>query len=380
MPHAVIRADGAPFMGSGHIMRCLTLAHAMKKAGWDITFVTRDFEHNYAGIIEKQGFVCRFLPRAEYTDQPVKDDLAHAHWLAVPQEEDAAQTIDAMAGEADLLIVDHYGIDCRWHEKMRPHARRILMIDDLADRRFDCDILLDQTYGRQAKDYEPLTPPQTQRLTGSDYMMLRDEFAAKRPAALQRRAKHYRIGRVFICLGSGDPSNLTGDILEALAPIKPGLKLDIVLSSKAPNLKAIRDQIENYPHETALLIDHDAIAERMVEADIAFGAAGTMSWERCCMGLPTLMFVIADNQVLIAQNLQEAGAVVNLGRQDAAIKSRIAGIFAKLADYPDLVRNMACRASDICDGQGVKRVLNIIQEGNEDAARAEGQSQTPSVT
>jgi len=221
--------------------------------------------------------------------------------------DDARQTA-ALSGSVDWLVVDHYEIDRRWERAMRPACRRLMVIDDLVDRPHDCDILLDQTFGRQPDEYDALTPDECRVLAGTRYALLRPEFAAGRPSALARRAAGEGIDHVLVSMGGFDPENRTHDVLETLAdtPYARRLTVTVVVgadSAVSPNpLRGrfrkldIRQQVAN-------------MAELMAAADLAIGAGGTTSWERCCMGLPSLVCVLADNQRDIARQLAAAGAI-----------------------------------------------------------------------
>ena len=358
---AVIRVDGAPFIGIGHIMRCLTLATALKKKQWDIHFIARAHENHFSQIIEDQGFQLTLLKQPETALQKTDTQKPpHAHWLGVSWENDAHETQNVF-DHCNLLIVDHYGIDARWHKQLRSQSEQIMVIDDLADRPLDCDIVLDQTFGRDPDDYKDRTPSNCIPLVGSNYMLLRENFSVKRQDALEKRKTLTQIQNVFICMGSGDPQNRTSEILMGLEHCEEPLKIDIVLSSKAVHLKATQDVANKSKHDITFNLDSNTVDDLMINADIAFGAGGTMSWERCCLGLPTILTVIADNQKLIAEKIHDAGAVMNLGEHPD--KEDYFKAFKTLQADIQTVKTMSEKAAHICDGLGTNRTIEKIIAG-----------------
>ena len=171
----VFRADASVTIGTGHVMRCLTLAEALRKAGAEVAFVCRELDGNLAGLIEARGFDVHVLPPLEPPTDPLTWTAAHWH-------EDAAQTASFLKTRADWLVVDHFALEHRWEKEMREHANRLMVIDDLADRVHDCDLLLDQNYLQEPARYDTLVPAHCRKLLGPAYALLRDEFRRAREA------------------------------------------------------------------------------------------------------------------------------------------------------------------------------------------------------
>jgi UDP-2,4-diacetamido-2,4,6-trideoxy-beta-L-altropyranose hydrolase len=265
------------------------------------------------------------------------------------------KAVGKLIGACDLLIVDHYGLNACWETPMRQWAKRILVIDDLADRTHDCDVLLDQNAGRTVNDYAGLVPPYAALLIGTRFALLRPQFAALRPASLNRRHEQ-PARRLLISLGLSDPRNLTSLVLDKLADAAVATELDIVLGSSAPFLRAVREKVTRMP-SASLAVDVAFMAERMAAADLAVGAAGSSSWERCCMGLPTIVMIAADNQRLAAHSLALAGAVMLL---DEAEYGTVASCVQTLLADQALRLRMAKAAAAICDGLGAQNVSNAI--------------------
>lgn len=344
-----VRADAALHIGAGHVMRCLTLADMLRDGDVEILFVCRAHDGHMAARIEARGYKVALLPlRSQGGD-------GYEGWLGATVDDDAAETAQAI-GAVDLLIADHYGIDARWERVLRAVAKRILVIDDLADRAHEADFLLDQTAGRAAADYASLVPGGCRLMVGVQYALLRPDFAARRAASLARRADG-RVRHILVALGGFDPANHTAAILRTLAGC--GLPSDhavtVVLGAGAPHLGALRELAASLPITVSIQSDVADMAAVMADSDLAIGAAGTTAWERCALGLPTIMLVLADNQRLIADNLARAGAALVVER----VRAEHVAMFL---DDPALVRRMTARAAALCDGRGAERVAAILRE------------------
>ena len=367
---AAFRADASLQIGTGHVMRCLTLADALAARGADCQFLCRAHEGNLIEFIRGKGYVAHALPIAqEASAGPVapspsasSPDLAHSHWLGATQTQDAEACAPVLAAlRPDWLIVDHYALDARWELALAPHYGKLMAIDDLADRPHACDLLLDQTFGREPADYLPLVPADCRLLCGSEYALLRPEFAALRPYSLQRRAQP-ALRELLITMGGVDKHNATGQVLQALrsCPLPADCRITVVMGATAPCLDAVRQQAQDLPWPVRVLVGVSDMAQLMADSDLAIGAAGATSWERCCLGVPTIMLVLAENQRTVARGLEQLGAVklINLARGAPA---RLRAMLAPLiANTEQLLRMSECGAS-IVDGSGVNAVMRQME-------------------
>ncbi len=365
--HAVFRCDASALMGGGHLRRCLTLAEALAARGWRLSFAVR--KDTLAHLSEAHPRGSRHCAErwlvVDGAARTEAADMAVALVSAAPPGSIRAGGLADLP--ADLLVVDHYGRDYRFEAACRAFARRILVIDDLADRYHDADILLDQTFARSGGDYGGLVAPACQLLCGSRYALLRPEFAALRATALARRRRDNALKRVVVSMGATDAGNATGAVLDALNVCRarggPELAADIVLASSAPHLEAIRRRVETSSLSVRLHVDAsaEAMAALMSAADVAIGAAGTTSWERCCLGLPSLVVITADNQILIARHLADAGACRIVGGAGRLTPRDIADELEALLGNRGALRAMAESAAAVCDGAGVARVADRIE-------------------
>lgn len=338
------RADASHYLGTGHVMRQLTLARALLDAGSDVAFFCRTHPGHLGEFISQQGFDCHLYPVQSETI------------LGAPADTDARQVAKlATQIGADWVFVDHYGADATW-ERQQPVP--VLAVDDMFDRPHACQILLNQNLGTTKDQYTGLVTPHTLCLMGAEYALLRPEFRDLRGKALTRRAQN-TLQHILITMGGSDQPNATGWVLDQLPQhdLPPDLHMTVVMGANAPHLAAIQSKVETLPWPTTVLAGTSDMAGLMVQADIAIGAAGSTSWERCALGLPTVQVVLAENQRHIGDALQDAGAAfsLDLGAEDA-----FQSALRRLLHQPDTRRNMSQAAAEIVDGAGVHRVIDVL--------------------
>jgi UDP-2,4-diacetamido-2,4,6-trideoxy-beta-L-altropyranose hydrolase len=288
-------------------------------------------------------------------------DTAHAAWLGTDWQTDAQQTREALGAEGvDWLVVDHYALDHRWEQALRPHSRRIMAIDDLADRPHDCDLLLDQNLGRQVKDYGGLLSRHTQTLIGPAYALLRPEFARWRDHSLQRRAKP-QLKNLLITMGGVDQANATGQVLDTLTrcELPTDLRITVVMGPAAPWMAQVQAQAEAMPCPTQVQAGVSNMAQLMAESDLCIGAAGSTSWERCCLGLPALQLVLAANQKEINAALALAESVLTVHLEE--LKTELPSVFSQLT-RPAVLSGLSKNAAVICDGLGAGKTVQWLEK------------------
>jgi len=353
----LFRVDASLVMGTGHVMRCLTLARALHEQGHACLFISREHVGNLNALIGSEGFSLHALPTGRAQD----GDLDHSHWLGASQAEDAvACQAPVAAWRPDWLVVDHYALDHRWETRVTPEGCRILVIDDLADRRHVCDLLLDQNLGRRADDYRALVPDSCTLLVGPGNALLRADFSRLRDQSLARR-KQTDLQSVLIALGGVDQHNYTGSILSALkfCELPDGIRFTVVLGSTALHLQAVTAAADSCPWPIEVLSGIDDMALRMLEADLAIGAAGGTSWERCCLGVPTLLVILAENQRSGALALAATGAALLIDASRPLIE-QLQSSFNRLR-AADCRRQMTNAAGRVTDGRGVERLLQLME-------------------
>jgi UDP-2,4-diacetamido-2,4,6-trideoxy-beta-L-altropyranose hydrolase len=282
--------------------------------------------------------------------------LAHAPWLEASQAQDAEQSDAAMEDIFwDWLVVDHYALDERWEHRLRPRAARILCFDDLADRHHDCDALLDQNIQSAPGRYGGRVPAGCTLLLGTAFAQLRPEFARLRMA----NARQPRAPRLHVFMGGTDPKAGTVLALEALRQLPP-LEADIVIGKNAPCLARVEELCRALPQVT-LHVQLRDMAEVLARATMAIGAGGSASWERCCLGVPTLVMHFAQNQEEGCRLLAKARAAINLGDADRLTPAALAACVRQVEAHPPLLAQMSRRAASLVDGFGAQRVAEYMR-------------------
>lgn len=354
------RTDASLQIGTGHVMRCLTLADALRERGADCLFICRRSPGHLLDLIAQRGHKAVSLPvRTEEPPQPTADP-AHARWLGTDWASDAEDTRHALSPTAvDWLVVDHYALDQRWEQALRLYYHRLMVIDDLADRPHYCDLLLDQNLGRTDADYIGLLPANTVTLIGPQYALLRPEFAQLRAESLARHAK-LQLKHLLVAMGGVDKDNATGRVLDALSTcaLPPDLTITVVMGPCAPWLEHVQTQATQMQCPTRVLVGVNDMARIMTESDLAIGAAGGTAWERCCVGLASIVLVLADNQQPGAEALQATGAA--LAMQNASEIQHLFQAHTLFGPIPKLLHQMSKAAGQVTDGLGVLRTTQQL--------------------
>lgn len=361
--HIVFRTDASLQIGTGHVMRCLTLADALRERGAQSTFICRPNVGHLLDLIQQRGHITKALAPADDAFT-VPADPCHSKWLGTDLDSDAEQTQQALGNQVvDWLVVDHYALDRRWEQVLRSHTRRIMIIDDLADRPHDCDLLLDQNLGRHLKDYDGLLNPETQALIGPTYALLRPEFAQWREISLQRR-KNPELKQLLITMGGVDQANVTSQVLAALnsCELPADLTISVVMGTTAPWLKVVQSEALAMPRPTRVLAGVNNMAQLMAESDLCIGAAGSTSWERCCLGLPSYILILASNQLSGASALQVQGAALKVeSTQQLAVQ--LLSLF-KLGTQDNTLSKMSLNAAKLVFGNGASRIVDLMMNSN----------------
>jgi len=350
---AFFRVDASLEMGTGHVMRCLTLAQMLRDNGIDNEFICRKLEGNLILKIRKKGFKVHELDSIHENNN--KDELEHSHWLKTTQQIDAQDCIKIIGRkDIDWLIVDHYALDACWELALKPYTKKIMVIDDLADRAHDCNILLDQNLGRTCHNYEALVPQKCRLLLGTKYALLRPEFSYYREHSLQRREK-YDLKNILINLGGVDLENNTAIILDHIkkSSLPNNININIVMGAHSPHIESVRNISSQLSQQVNIYIDTKNFAELMTAADLAIGASGSTTWERCCLGLPTVQIGVARNQDFIGEALAKISAIKLVYKLEEMIPI--------LEDSLNWAEEAACQASKICDGKGALRTFNHLR-------------------
>lgn len=353
------RTDASIEIGSGHVMRCLTLAEALHASGATVRFFCRELLGNLSDYIENKGFPVTRLSVPENMTASLEGTF-HARWLGVPWQADAEEVIEALGtlSRPVWMVVDHYAIALEWENKIRPSVGNIMVIDDLADRCHDCDVLLDQNmYDQMEHRYDELVPDAAEKLLGPKYALLRQEFFEARKRLVKRDST---VRRILVFFGGCDPSNQTKKALDAISLAgRDDLYVDVVVGSNNPHKTEIESLCRKRPL-TGFHCQINNMAELMLAADLAIGGGGATTWERMCVGLPALIISLAENQVKLSEDLAKINAIEYIGAYTEADSSSISAALNRLLqDEPRLKRMSEIGISSV-DGKGCARVIDCL--------------------
>ncbi|WP_138512361.1 UDP-2,4-diacetamido-2,4,6-trideoxy-beta-L-altropyranose hydrolase [Rhodoferax bucti] len=362
--HIAFRADASLQIGTGHVMRCLTLADALRERGAHCTFVCRPHQGHLLALIAQRGHLGLGLPELQEGAKPNRNGTAHAHWLGADWTTDAQNTQQALSAHqggqpVDWLVVDHYALDVRWEEALCQQAKRIMVIDDLADRPHACDLLLDQNWYGDKNDsrYDHLIPPPTNRLLGPRYALLNTAYSQLRALLPQRDGI---VRRVLVFMGGSDPTNQTATVIKAMmVPNLQELALDVVIGVNHPDPTSIAVLVGERPH-TVLHRNLPNLAGLMARADLMVGAGGSTTWERMSLGLPSLVIGVADNQLPTNQALHSGGYVHFLGHMKEVTISQIVAAVRQALDFPELLKQQSQLMQQLVPATGVAFVCSLI--------------------
>lgn len=351
--NVTLRVDASSHVGHGHLRRCLTLADALTQHGARCHFICRDHDGHLGDLVTANHHQLSLLPRDPKTRFDAND---YASWVGARWQDDAQQSQALVqADPPDWLIVDHYGLDARWEHAVAPASTRTLVIDDLANRRHDCDLLLDQTWGRDAADYDHCVPKHADVLCGSRFSLLRPEFAEHRTQALARRWQGAP-ERLLMTFGGADTGDLTLRALAAIAntPLADNLSITVIAAGAEANHRRLTDCIAEHRLNARVLSNCTTMARMLTDADIAIGAAGSSSWERACLGLPTILLRTADNQADAFARLVDSGCTVGI-RDVSLLPDALSQLIATR-------RKLSLLSATLSDGLGADRVVSAMRQ------------------
>lgn len=353
------RVDAGNQIGTGHFMRCLVLAKKLSERGDSIRFLGRDIPTHLIDFLHKEDFDYVSLALVDNLEKEPIDDLFHSPWLGTSQSHDAKLMISALSDKSwDLVVVDHYGIDIRWESLVSKVTEKLMVIDDLADRKHQCDVLIDQNFYSDMKlRYQGKVPLNCQLLLGPKYALLRDEF---RDLHKRVRIRSGQVQKILVFLGGVDPNNFTTEVIQQLLKFNLKSEIDVVVGFDHPYCEEIK--LLCVKNGYTCHIQTLKMAELMLSADLAIGAGGSATWERCCLGLPAILFAFAENQIKIVSDLSEYGACVSLSESELRSGSLFEEIINELFQDDSALSRLSSKAYFLVDGCGVDRVLEFINE------------------
>ncbi len=358
------RVDASSEMGSGHLMRCAALAETAFRQGCEILFIGRSLPTTFQKTLSNSGYAVHQLPHAPPSLSDDTDLPSHAAWLGTDWNIDAAQTsnaLDQWGACCDWLVIDHYALDARWEERIREkHINtKILVIDDLADRKHCCDALLDQNISLDENRYETLLlNKECSRMYGPRYALLRSEFSERRATITRPPASLHNI---LISYGGSDPAGESLKCLKGLSLLKdPDLNIMVIAGALNPKKAELQELAASCGASYEDQVSD--MAARMSWADLAFGAPGSTTWERFCLGVNTVVTAIVPEQLPAAELLAKKDLVVSLGEYTNTTPSDYSNALIALNKNPNFWEKRCNAIMKLVDGLGVQRVIDKLKE------------------
>ena len=338
-----IRVDASSQIGSGHAFRCLALADALSRRGVKPIFICGEIPKEYDSLIQKRGYQLYIF------------SLSKSDW-----QEDAAATEEILKGQGivDWLIVDNYSLDSRWERQMRPRGRRIMVVDDLANRPHDCDLIVDQNFGTEAANYKELVPRNCHGLFGPKFALLRKEFADERRESSTASVPDGEVVHVFF--GTADLTNYTGRFSRLLANHFLKLKLEVVTGNFFRDSEELVLLGKTFNSRVNWHNNLDNMIPIMRRCSIAFGAPGITTWERACMGLPAAYLAVNKNQKRKLTRLEKMGLCAYLGAAEDISDEDFVGKFSGFIADEKKRMDMRKLSLSLVDGLGADRVASFL--------------------
>lgn len=356
MKRLIFRVDSGLKIGSGHLMRCITLANNLKKLiELECTFITRNNKGNFNEIIIQNGYDVLLLNGPESS---VGIDN-YSEWLGTSQICDAEQTLFALKNNKikniDILVIDHYSLDHKWEGIFRSISNKLIVIDDLANRKHCCDVLLDQNIAPNFDTrYDTLIPVNSKKFLGISYCLLREDFLTAKTSIKART----ELRRVVIFFGGVDKDNATLKLLIALQDKLEAFELIRVIVGKANPFKSQIKQFCKKHNNCDYLEQVSNMAEIFSKSDLAIGAGGATTGERIFLGLPSIVFSLADNQVEVSRYLHEKYLITYLGDQGEIERTKIILELDKYFSSPNLLKEQSMRLLAV----GESKLSQLTQE------------------
>ena len=357
---AAFRVDASINIANGHVMRCLTLANELRAAGFACLFLMRKLNGNLISLIQRNNFEVIKLDAPSFsTLQRLSDSK---EWLEVPIEQEIKETYKFLNSiQPDLLIVDHYALNTEWHNINQKCAKHTLVIDDLAEIDYRNCLVLNQNLGFKRKHYQKSIDNNCTILLGPEFALLRKEFIKARTKSLNKNRNTNSLS-LLISLGGVDYQNITCRLLDIFAKRQPPnvKSISVMVASNSPHIEELKKKTSDFYTKLKLIIDCTTVAEIMAVSDLTIGGAGTTTYERFTLGLPTLLVPMAENQLKGAKLIASTGAAINLGNYNEVSTERELTRFLERNDLGKVLAHASAVASSICDGGGTERVASEL--------------------
>ena len=337
-----IRVDSSTKIGYGHLIRCLALADTLKKS-FKINFICTNLNGNLISQICKKKFeVFRFNTKSQRIN--VKKDA-----------EKTISIIKKYRNKKSLLILDSYILSQEWENRVKPYVKRLIVIDDLMDRKHSCDLIIDQNLHTQMNSlYTKSVPKNCIKLLGPDYAILRNQFIAQRKYA---KIRSLPLKNILVSFGGSDNENHTLHALTSLKKLNSDVNVNVVTGTANIGKKIIKNFCKkNFNYNYFEQVEN--MVKLMQVADLCIGSSGTTTWERCCVGLPAIAIVTSNDQKDIASAVSKNKCIINLGKIKKSDNVNYVRLMKNLKNSE--LQNMSRNCMKLVDGKGAARISKYI--------------------
>jgi UDP-2,4-diacetamido-2,4,6-trideoxy-beta-L-altropyranose hydrolase len=342
-----VRADSSVDIGTGHVMRMLALGQAWRDLGGQVVFLCAEITPSLESRLNEEGFRLEKILASSGS----REDL------------DATCSILNEEGREHLvrIVLDGYHFDSDFQSSIRTETCPLLVMDDYGHLPFyDADWILNQNISASPELYSHRSGD-ARLLLGTEFCLLRQEFLKyqNRMRAFPPVARN-----LLLTLGGSDPDNITWRVIDSLADSNFHIK--VVVGGSNPHLPVLREVVEKSSNSFAkieLLNNPKNMPDLMAWADLAVAAGGSTAWELAFMGLPSLYFVLAENQRAIARKLEMDGMGLGLNTASGELDySHMVRMVTELANNPEQRHQISLKCQRVVDGLGSRRVASLLME------------------
>lgn len=345
----LFRADASHDEGGGHLVRTLVIARELAKRGHDCILASLEGSIDLipGGInsLPRANFSLKQIKKFEYSNPKALFEKLPANW------------------NPDLCFIDSYCLQKEYQTELRKFTSKLAVLDDMPWREHDADILIDPTLNRKSDEYKLLVPPTTKLLCGVEYAPLRAEFfEARQKLNLGTFRSQYNTRKhILVSVGLTDPENITAIMLNGLLEVQNEFDITVLISSKSPFEQEIDSLIQQFKFNAKILRSHSHMADLLSTCDLVIGAGGSSSWERCCLGVPALQVILADNQKDVTESLARTGAIQSLGLMRDFSPEIVTKSVSKVLANSQTLTQMRKAALNVCDGLGAERIADCAE-------------------
>jgi len=362
--HVVFRTDSSKRIGTGHVMRCRVLARVLKRRGAAVSFLCLKQKGDINHLLREEFDVQELdtvvdLDLPERNQDPLTVDNSD---LEIRDAMETKRLLGKFADSNELIIVlDHYGLGKIWEQEVRRgrlESAKLMVIEDLLDREHDADLLLDQNCIDPEKEptYSKRVPAGCQLMLGPRYSLLSREYQELRERSYTRSA----VDSVLVFFGGSDSFGLTAATVSALTDDDlVDLHLDIVLGPNSGSDVEIRELAAKRGN-VQVHKNLPSLASLMAKSDLSIGAGGSTTWERFCLGLPSVTTILAENQSHFSKQLAKRGLVYLIKPEEILSQIPLQRAVRSLRNSPKQLSEMSEMGKALVDGCGAELVADAL--------------------